>query len=145
MKVDEETILWIKTNTTSRCFVVASYIFVLSLKIPHPPYIRSFTGQTHRRWLHITLRQHSFPPARFMFLWPFSWPWSPCFPSTSRSCVLLLLTNFFSIQQFDDILQQFVFPFIPRFSSGPSSSNPSFHNSLWHSVLKHPYYMPSPF
>jgi hypothetical protein len=130
MKVDEETILWIKTNTLFR---VCKLNFCDQSQNPPSPYIRSFTGQTGRRWLLVLFLPDSSSYdslARFLAMV------SLAFLHQSLLCLDAANQFFFlGTEQSDGKLPNVVFPSIPQFSCGPSSSNTSFHNSFSHSVV----------
>jgi hypothetical protein len=51
----------------------------------------------------------------------------------------------FGIMQFSSILPHFVYPAVLLFFSRLSSSDISFQNLVWDTVIEHPYYMPSHF
>jgi len=50
----------------------------------------------------------------------------------------------FGVDQFAGMLPHFIFLCIPRLSGRPSSLRTSSQNSLWDSVVEHPYYIPNP-
>jgi hypothetical protein len=80
------------------------------------------------------------------FLWLFGlFPGRGLLPSSSdHSSTLLLCANSFSWVTWSPILQHFISPYVPRLYIVPSLSNTAFQNSVWDSVMEHPYYMPSP-
>ena len=78
---------------------------------------------------------------------PSSYGSSTCFLAMtslfSSSIRLAAACQFFRIEQFGAIIPHFVLPSVPRLPIEPSSSETSFQNSFWDSVVQHPYYMPS--
>jgi len=50
----------------------------------------------------------------------------------------------FGVDQFAGMLPHLIFLCIPRLSGRPSTLETSSQNSLWDSVVEHPYYIPNP-